>query len=69
MRIILAEKLKTLRKKKQITQIQLADELGVSKGTVAMWETNKRKPNIIMLKRIAAVFGCTTDELLESIEV
>lgn len=64
-----SDTLKSIRKKNGITQIQLANKLGVSNGTVAMWETNERKPNIIMLKRIAAVFGCTTDELLESIEV
>ena len=64
-----SEKLKDLRKKKQFTQVQLANELGVSYATVAMWETNERKPNIIMLKRIAMVLGCTTDELLESLEV
>lgn len=64
-----SETLKDLRKKKQFTQVQLANELGVSNGTVAMWETGKRKPGIIMPKRIAVVLGCTTDELLESIEV
>ena len=64
-----SEKLRELRKKNGITQDQLAIKLGVSPGAVSMWETNERKPNIIMLKKIAFVFKCTTDELLESIEV
>ena len=32
-----AQRLKELRKKNNMTQVQLADKLGVSKGTVAMW--------------------------------
>ena len=32
------ERLKELRKKNGYTQISLAIELGVSKGTIAMWE-------------------------------
>ena len=39
-----AERLKQLRKEKGMTQIGLAEELGVSKGTVAMWETGRRRP-------------------------
>lgn len=64
-----SEKLKSIRKERGMTQIQLAQALNVSNGTVAMWETNERKPNIIMLKKLAKVLGCTTDELLEQINV
>ena len=39
------ERLKDLRKEKGMTQIELATALGVSSGTVAMWETGKRKPS------------------------
>ena len=34
------ERLKQLRKEKGLTQVTLAETLGVSKGTVAMWETS-----------------------------
>ena len=64
-----SENLKEMRKKRRMTQEQLAEKLKICSGTIAMWETGRRKPNIIMLKRIAAVLDCTTDELLESIEV
>lgn len=40
-----AERLKALRKKHGYTQVSLAETLGVSKGTVAMWETGKRTPD------------------------
>ena len=41
------ERLKQLRKEKGLTQVTLAETLGVSKGTVAMWETGKRMPSIM----------------------
>ena len=34
-----------LRKKKGLTQMQLAKLIGVSTSTVAMWETGQRKPD------------------------
>lgn len=34
-----AERLKELRKENGYTQVTLAEALGLSKGTVAMWET------------------------------
>ena len=45
-----ADRLKTLRAEKGITQVQLAEILGVTKGTVAMWETGKREPNFETLE-------------------
>lgn len=61
---MLSERLKTLRKEKKITQQKLANLLGVSSGTIAMWETNKREPDFETLNRIADYFGVSTDYLL-----
>lgn len=47
-----------------LTQEQLAAKLGVAKTTISMWESGDRKPDIFMLKKIANLFGITTDELL-----
>lgn len=57
------------RKKKNLTQAQLAKELGVSKACVGMWEIGYRKPDIVTLKKLAKVLGCTADELLEPIKI
>lgn len=38
-----SERIKELRKEKGITQIELADAMGLSKGTVAMWEVGKKR--------------------------
>ena len=47
------ERLKDLRKEKGMTQIELATALGVSSGTVAMWETGKSnfQQNTIAIKK------------------
>lgn len=65
-----ADRLKEMRNAKGVTQIQLASDLGVSKGTVAMWETGKREPNFETLcalsdyfdKRIDYILGQTEDK-------
>lgn len=57
------------RKKIGLSQAELARKLNVAQTTVAMWEVGARKPNIVMLKKIAEFFGCTTDELLEEFPV
>lgn len=62
-------KLVELRKKSGLVRRELAEKLGVSKAAIAMWETGKRKPNVIMLKKLAKVLGCTTDQLLEDIDI
>lgn len=59
--------IKKFRKLSLLTQEKLADKIGVAKSTIAMWETGERKPDIIMLKKLAAFFNCTTDDLLEPI--
>ena len=59
-----AERLKELRKDKNMTQMQLAEALGVSKGTVAMWEIGKREPNFETLNRLSDIFDKRIDYIL-----
>ena len=61
---MLAERLKQLRSEKGMTQVQLAQMLGVSKGTVAMWETSKRKPSFEILSRLSDIFDRRMDYIL-----
>ena len=60
-----ADRLKQLRREKGLTQIQLATELNVASGTIAMWETGKREPNFAITMRIADFFSTSTDYLLD----
>lgn len=58
------ERLRLLRKKHGYTQVSLAETLGVSKGTVAMWETGKRTPDFETLIRLSDLFDVRTDYIL-----
>nr|DAH88972.1 MAG TPA: Helix-turn-helix XRE-family like protein [Bacteriophage sp.] len=54
---------------KGLSQSDLSKLLNVSQNTISQWEKGTRKPDIIMLKKLAFFLGCTTDELLEPIEI
>lgn len=56
-------KIKTLRESKELRQGDLANILGVSRSTVAMWETGKSSPRGETLVKLANVLGCTIDDL------
>lgn len=59
-----ANRLKEIRKEKNMTQVQLAEALGVSKGTVAMWEIGKRQPNFETLNALSDIFDKKIDYIL-----
>ena len=55
--------IRTLRLDRQLTQAQLANELGVQYQTVSKWETGVSVPDTTMLPSIADALGVTIDEL------
>lgn len=59
-----SERLKELRLEKNLTQIQLAKETGLSQAGLAHWEANIRIPNALAIITLAKYFGVTTDYLL-----
>jgi len=62
---MLGKVIRELRTEFEISQIQLAKALGVSKQSVSNWENENILPSIEMLARIANYFGVTCDYLLE----
>lgn len=58
------KKLKDLRKKKGVTQNQLAESLEISNGAIGNWEINTRQPDHDMLVKIADYFSVSIDYLL-----
>ena len=60
------DKLKELREKKGITQIQLAEILNISKSAIANYESGLREPKDNRLwKKIASYFNVTVDYLMD----
>lgn len=57
------------RQKAHLTQNELAQAINVAQSTVAQYESGARKPDIVTLKKLAAILDCTTDQLLEPIEI
>lgn len=54
-----------LRKRRGMTQQQLADILGLSNKTISKWESGMGSPDISNLKPLAEALGVTVDELLK----
>lgn len=69
MQINLADKLKSLRKEKNISQEKLAQYLNVSYQAVSKWENSTTYPDISLLPEIARFFGITIDELLQAEQI
>lgn len=63
--IKLGEKIKALRKQRDISQEVLADYLGVTFQAVSKWETETAMPDITLIPAIASFFGISTDELFD----
>lgn len=61
--MLIGEKIRLLRKNKNITQLQLAEALSVSSQSVSKWENHLSAPDISILPAIARYFGITMDEL------
>ncbi len=60
----LGEKIKELRIERGLTQPQLAELVGVSKGMISIWENNVNEPKAIFVKRLACALEVSADYLL-----
>lgn len=58
------ERLKLLRKERDYTQDQLANLLGISRSSLAMYEQGRRKPDFETLEAMADLFNVDIDYLL-----
>lgn len=65
MNIKLGEKIRTLRKARNISQEVLAQYLGVSFQAVSKWENGDTMPDVAMIPAIAIFFEVSTDELFD----
>ena len=65
MTVKIGEKIRELRKARNISQEVLAQYLGVSFQAVSKWENDTAMPDVILIPAIASFFGVSTDELFD----
>lgn len=53
------------RKKKGLSQEEVAEKLGVSRQTISKWEVDETLPDIRQSKNLAVLYGLSLDELIE----
>ena len=61
----LGEKLKKARKGKKMTQLEVADILGVKTATICQYEKNVAFPSLPNFKNLCELFKLSADELLD----
>ena len=69
----IGSKLKTLRKGRKLTQVELSEKLSLSRATISNYEVGRRTPHLSELRRFAEFYGVgldyfgveTTDESFE----
>ena len=60
----LGENISRHRKMTKLTQEELAERMNVSSQAVSKWENDLSLPDIETIQRLAMLFGCTIDELV-----
>ena len=64
-KIIVAEKIIEFRRKKQLTQGEFGNLLGVSAQAISKWERGVCYPDITVLPDLAEMLGCTVNDFFE----
>lgn len=64
LKLIIADNISDLRRKKGMTQADLADKLNYTDKAVSKWERGESIPDIIVLKNIADIFDVSLDYLV-----
>lgn len=60
----MGEKLKEARLAAGLTQVQLANMVGVCQRDISRWENGHREPGVLVVKKMAQVLGCRMDDLV-----
>ncbi|PQL91060.1 helix-turn-helix transcriptional regulator [Apibacter adventoris] len=60
---MISKKLIQLRRKKRISQKEVAESIGVSQSTLCDWESGKRNPKVESLFKLAEYFKVDIKEL------
>ena len=63
--MMIADKIKDARTKKEYTQEQVAESLSVSRQTISNWENGKSLPDIINIIKMSELYDISLDELVK----
>lgn len=61
----LGQNIYRLRTQREMSQLSLAEELGVSRQSISKWETDASVPELDKLVKLSELFGVTIDELVK----
>lgn len=61
----LGQQLAKARKKKGMSQEEVAEKLGVSRQTISKWELDETVPDIYQAKKLAVIYHMSLDKLIE----
>ena len=61
---MIGENIQLLRKKRSLTQEALAEQVGVSRQTVAKWEAGESAPDLDAAGKLSQVFDVSLDDLI-----
>lgn len=57
MKIQIGQNIRSLRRKRQVSQEDLAETMGVTVQAISKWETGKANPDLMLLPKLAEYFG------------
>jgi AbrB family looped-hinge helix DNA binding protein len=63
---MICENIQILRKKRSLTQEALAEEVGVTRQTIAKWESGESIPDLELAGRLAAALDVSLDDLTQA---
>ena len=63
--MVFSEKLREVRKKRGLSQKQLAEELGVYQKDISRWEKGLYSPSTDTFRSICVILNVSADEMLE----
>ena len=63
---MICENIQILRKKRNLTQEALAEQIGVTRQTIAKWESGESVPDLQLAGRLSAALDVTLDDLVEA---
>ena len=65
---MIGDRIKELRKEKNLSQIQLASQIGVSQKAIDYWELGTNEPKASYIIKLAKYFDVSADYLLGIVE-